>query len=168
MLKAPPLLPEEIFQRVLRLARFDGLSVTAIAALCAMLAASTGDRMGAGIGVLVAGAGLIELHGVTLLRHSEPRGMTWIINSQLLIMGAMLGYCALRLAHPQLEPLRATVTDEMKEQLAVIGWTVDQFIGTVYRFTYFAVALATFLYQGGMALYYARRRAAVTTALTEM
>jgi hypothetical protein len=56
----------------------------------------------------------------------------------------------------------------MKEQLAVIGWTVDQFIGTVYRFTYFAVALATLLYQGGMALYYARRRAAVTTALTEM
>ena len=116
---------------------------------------------GAGIGVLVAGAGAVELHGVTLLRHSDARGMTWLVNSQCLIMLSMLGYCALRLAHPQLEPLRATVTDEMKQQLEIIGWSVDHFIGLVYRFTYFAVSLATVLYQGGMAIYYFRRRGPV-------
>ena len=167
-MKAPPLLPEEVFQRVLRLARFDGLSVVLVASICAVLAASMGDRIGAGIGVLIAGAGAIELHGVTLLRHSDARGMTWLINSQCLILLGMLGYCALRLAHPQLEPLRATVTDEMKQQLDVIGWTVDQFLELVYRATYLAVSFVTGLYQGGMAIYYFRRRDAVTTALTEV
>ena len=93
--------------------------------------------------------------------------MTWLINSQYLIMVGMLGYCALRLAYPQLEPLHATVTAEMKQQLEVIGWSVDQFIELVYRMTYLAVSLVTVLYQGGMAIYYARRREAVTAALTE-
>jgi hypothetical protein len=165
MMKAPPPLPEEIFQRVLRLAQFDGLSIAVVGSVCAVLAASLGDRIGAGIGVLVAGAGAVELHGVSLLRHSDARGMTWLVNSQCLILLAMLSYCALRLAHPQLEPLRAAVTDEMKQQLELIGWSIDHFIGLVYRFTYFAVALATILYQGGMALYYFRRRGAVATAL---
>ncbi len=167
-MKAPPLLPEEIFQRVLRLARFDGLSVVVVASVCAVVAASMGDRIGAGIGVLVAGAGAVELHGVTLLRHSDARGMTWLVNSQCLIMLGMLGYCALRLAHPQLEPLRATVTDEMKQQLEVVGWSVDQFIDLVHRLTYLAVSFATVVYQGGMAIYYYRRREAVATVLTEM
>lgn len=72
------------------------------------------------------------------------------------------------MAHPQLEPLRATVTAEMKQQLEVIGWSVDQFIELVYRMTYFAVSLVTVIYQGGMAIYYVRRREAVTAALTEV
>lgn len=165
-MKGPPPLPEETFQRVLRIARFDGLSVVLVASLCAVLAASVGDRVGAAIGVLVAGAGAIELHGVSLLRQGQPRGMTWLINSQVLVMLSMLGYCALRLAHPQLDPLRATVTPEMKEQLEIIGWSVDRFIGMVYRITYLAVSLATVIYQGGMMIYYVRRRAAVTVALT--
>ena len=55
----------------------------------------------------------------------------------------------------------------MKQQLEVIGWSVDQFIELVYRMTYFAVSLVTVIYQGGMAIYYVRRREAVTAALTE-
>ncbi len=164
-MQAPPLLPAQILQRVLRLARFDGWSVAVVASVCAILTASLGDRVGAGIGVLIAGAGAIELHGVSLLQHRDAHGMTWLINSQCLILLSMLGYCALRLADPQLAPLRATVTAEMKQQLEVIGWNVDQFIGLVHRITYLAVSAATLLYQGGMAIYYYRRSAAVAAAL---
>lgn len=165
-MKGPPLLPEEIYQRVLRLARFDGLSVLVIAGGFALLAASMGDYVGAAIGLLVAGAGAIELHGVTLLRHSEPRGMRWLIGSQFFLMFSVLSYCAVRLVHPELTPLRAAVTDEMRAQLEVIGWNVEQFTKLVYRLTYLAVALATIVYQGGMAFYYQRRSAAVGLALT--
>jgi len=167
-MKAPPLLPEEIFQRVLRLARFDGWSVVMVASIGAVLAASSGDPVGAGVGVLVAGAGMVELHGVTLLRHGDARGMTWLINSQCLIMLSLFGYSAIRLAHPQLEPLRVGITEDMKQQLASIGWTVDQFLELVFRVVYLGLSLATFIYQGAMAIYYFRRRPAVTTALTEV
>jgi hypothetical protein len=165
MMKAPPLLPEEVFQRVLRIARFDGWSVVMVASVGAVLAASMGDRVGAGVGVLVAGAGAIELHGVTLLRHSDARGMSWLINSQCLIMISILGYCAIRLGHPELEALRAAITEEMKQQLEVVGSSVEEFLALFYRVTYLVVSLVTVLYQGGMAIYYFRRRAAVTAAL---
>lgn len=168
MMKAPPLLPEEIFQRVLRIARFDGWSVVLVASVGAVLAAASGDTVGAGVGVLVAGAGMVELHGVTLLRHSDARGMVWLINSQCLIMLSIFAYCALRLAHPQLEPLRAGVTEDMRQQLETIGWTVDQFLELVFRVVYFGLSLASFIYQGAMAIYYFRRRQAVTTALTDV
>lgn len=164
-MKGPPLLPEEIFHRVLRLARFDGLSVLAIAGLFALLAGAMGDWVGAVVGLLVAGAGAAELHGVMRLRHGDPRGLRWLIGSQVFLLMSVLAYCALRLARPELGPLRATVTSEMKEQLEVIGLTVDQFLGQLYRLVYLAVALLTVLYQGGMALYYYRRREAVARAL---
>ena len=164
-MKAPPLLPVEIFQRVTRLARFDGLSVVAVAGVFALIAAAMGDYVGAVIGVLVAGAGAIELHGVALLRHGDAQGMRWLIGSQFFLMASVLGYCGLRLAHPDLVPLRAAISDDLKAQLDMLGMTVDQFLVQFYRLVYLAVAFVTVLYQGGMALYYLGKRSAVETAL---
>lgn len=165
MLKAPPLLPAEVLDRVLRLARFDGLSVVAVAGSLALVAATLGDRVGAVVGLVVAGAGAIELHGASLLSRGEARGLHWLVRSQLLLLGAIIGYCAWRLLRPDLAPLHTAVTPDMQEQLELIGWTVDQFIGLVYQLTYICVAVVTLLYQGGMALYYWRRRTAVAEAL---
>ena len=164
-MKAPPLLPEETLLRVLRIARLDGLSVLVIAGLFALISALAGDGIGAVVGLLVAGAGAVELHGATLIEHSEPRGMNWLVGSQLFLLATIIGYCALRLVHPALGPLMAAVTDDMKTSLDTAGWTPEKFVGFVYNTTYYAVAIVTFFYQGGMALYYLRRREAVARAL---
>jgi hypothetical protein len=161
----PPLLPTETLRRVLRLARVDGLGVLVIAGFFALVSAAAGDYFGAVVGLLVAGAGAVELHGAALLRVGEPRGMSWLVGSQLYLMCAVIAYCGLRLWHVDLTPLRAAVTEEMKESLDLAGYTVDQFLTMVYKLTYTCVAVVTFFYQGGMALYYGRRRAAVTKAL---
>ena len=56
-MQQPPLLPAETLVRVLRLAKFDGLSVLLIAGVFALLAATAGDFSGALVGLLAAGAG---------------------------------------------------------------------------------------------------------------
>ncbi|MSU25309.1 MAG: hypothetical protein EXS32_16005 [Opitutus sp.] len=167
MPELPPLLPDETLRRVLRLARLDGLSVLAVAGLFAVLTALAGDVVGAVIGLLVAGAGAIELHGASLLREGEPRGMNWLVGSQLFLLVTVLGYCALRLLHPELGPLRAAVTEEMKTSLELADYTPDEFIRMVYNLTYAIFALVTFFYQGGMAIYYHRRRDPVAQALAD-
>lgn len=164
-MKQPPLLPEETLHRVLRVARLDGLSVAFIAGLFALFAALAGDWLGAVIGLLVAGAGAIELHGATLLVHGERRGMNWLVGSQLFLLTTVVAYCGLRLLHPGLGPLLAAVTDDMKLSLQSAGWTPERFVTFVYNTTYYAVAVVTVIYQGGMALYYFRRRAPVARAL---
>jgi hypothetical protein len=161
----PPLLPAEALRRVLRVAKLDGTSVLVIAGVFALLSALAGDFVGAVIGLLVAGAGAIELHGTTLLHHGEARGMNWLVGSQLFLLLTILGYCALRLTHPSFGPLRAAVTDDMKISLEAAGYTPDSFIRLVYNLTYAAVAIVTFFYQGGMAVYYHRRRGPVARAL---
>ncbi len=163
----PPPLPSEVLRRVLIVSRFDGISVLAVAGGCALISAAAHDLTGAVVGLIVAGAGAIELHGAALLRHGAERGMKWLVGSQLFLMAAILGYVAFRLASPDTAALQKLVTPEIADQIQQAGMTVEQFITGKLHLVYFAVAAATVLYQGGMSVYYLRRRAAVAQALLE-
>lgn len=161
----PPPLPEEILRRVLRVATFDGTCVLVIAGAGALLSASWKDGAGALVGLLVAGAASLELHGTGLLRSGDERGMRWLVSSQLCIMASILGYVGYRVSNPDIAALRKLVTPEMAEQIQQAGLSVDQFLGELPRLFAFAVAVATIVFQGAMALYYLRRSAAVEAAL---
>ena len=168
MPKAPPILPEITLQRVLRVARFDGISMAAIAGLFALVSASNHDVNGALIGVLIAGAGGMELHGAARLHGGAADGMRWLIGSQFCVLLVILGYVTWRLGHP--DPLlqaafRASLKDEQRLALQQVGMTEAEFIRFGSRMVYFGVGLMTLLYQSGMMIYYARRRAAVEQAL---
>ena len=51
------------------------------------------------------------------------------------------------------------------QAVAEAGFTDDQFLRTVYTLSSSVFGVVAFLYQGRMALYYHRRRAAITAAL---
>lgn len=164
-MQAPPPLPEKALRSVLRLARFDGWSVVAVAGSLTLLSGAFRDYVGVLIGTLVTGCGVAELRGAGLLARGEARGIKWLIGSQLFLLTTILTYCALRLARPDIATIRALITPEMKEQLETLGLGIDQFLLQVYRLTYLAVALTVTLYQGGLAFYYSRKRATVAAAL---
>jgi hypothetical protein len=164
----PPLLPSEILRRLLRVARFDGMSVLGVAGAFALISAASRDVSGAVIGLMVAGAGAIELHGVTMLRVGRIGGMRWLVVSQVYLLATMLGYAAMRLMNPDIAQLKPIVTAELAEQIQQAGMGVDQFLLEFLRLVYVAVAAVTTLYQGGMIFYYVRRRTAVEIALQEI
>ncbi|MBI5770221.1 MAG: hypothetical protein HZA93_20765 [Verrucomicrobia bacterium] len=169
-MKAPPLLPEIVFQRVLRVARFDGLSVAVLAGFFALASASAHDVPGALVGLAIAGAGAMELHGASRLSHGAADGMRWLIASQLGVMAVILGYAGWRLGHPDpllLEAFKAGLKDEQRQQLKEVGLTEAEFVRVGSRMVYCCVGLATLLYQSGMAIYYARRRRAVEQAIED-
>jgi len=177
-MKKPPPLPSEVLRRLLRVARFDGISVLGFAGACALVSASVRDVTGAVVGLIVAGAGAIELHGATLLRMGSFRGMRWLVSSQAYLMSAILGYVALKLQHPDLALMRRFMAhysaaagqdavDQFNAQLQEQGLTMDQALLGFLTFVYLALAAATLLYQGGMIFYYMRRRDSVAAALEE-
>jgi hypothetical protein len=166
----PPILPSETLRRVTRVARFDGLSVLIVAGGFALLSAASRDVSGAVIGLLVAAAGAIELHGATLLRSGRD-GMRWLVSSQLYLMAVILGYAGFRLLKPDVAWMLPYVTGEAAEPILQAaqqqGMTVEQLLIGAMGMFYLLVAVLTLVYQGGMTVYYLRRRRAVEAALQE-
>jgi hypothetical protein len=166
----PPLLPSEILRRVMRLARFDGMSLLVVSGAFALLSAASRDVSGAMIGLLIAGAGAIELHGVALLR-AGLNGMRWLVSSQLCLMAMILVYVAIRIARPDVSWIMPYVKGEAAEPIILAAQqnnlTVEQLLIEGMTTLYAMVGAITVLYQGGMAIYYVRRRVAVEIALQE-
>jgi hypothetical protein len=166
----PPILASEILRHVLRVARFDGLSVLFLAGFFALVSAASGDVSGAAFGLLIAAAGAVELHGMGLLRGADRRGMSWLIGSQLYLLSVVLGYVGYRLANPDSDPLLKMAKSALSDEIRQAGMDPVQFMAEFpreLRLLYLAVGCLTLLYQGGMAVYYMRRRAAVEAAIDE-
>ncbi len=168
MPKAPPLLPAEALHRVQRVARFDGFGVAVFAGLFALVSMSFDDLTGTAVGVIVAGAGIVELHGVTLLNTRDPRAMRWLIGGQFYLLLAILSYAAWRYAQP--DPLlmrltQAALTGDQRQTLRDIGLSETEFVRSVCRLVYVCLAFVTLIYQGGMIVYYLRRRVMVARAI---
>jgi hypothetical protein len=169
----PPLLPAEIVARMLRVARIDGGSVLVLCGALAIASAWYGDFIGAVIGVLIAGAGAFELHGASLLKAGEPRGLNWLVTSQLYLLVTILSYVGWRLASYDPAAIRHIL--ERVLHFPVIQAVLDSagvteadllpnllpMVRPLYHAGLNLVAVGTLLYQGGMALYYHRRRTAV-------
>lgn len=141
--------------------------VLAVSGLLAILSAASGDYLGAAIGVIIAGAGVFELHGASLLRTGWPNGVNWLVGSQLYLLVSILSYCTLRLSRQEIPEIPAEAMPMIELSAQQFSMTAKEYLTMLYRFTFQTVALLTLLYQGGMALYYHRRRTAVTTALLE-
>ncbi len=166
----PPILPDLVLQRVIRVARRDGLTVVVIAGGFAILSAMAGSAIGAAVGIVITGAGVFELHGVSSLRAHRATGMSWLIGSQVYLMFAVLAYCIWRLDSFDVVAARELIegSAQLRSLVHDNGQSVTQFIETLrktYIACYMLVALLTVLYQGAMALYYLRRRKPVAAAL---
>jgi hypothetical protein len=161
----PPLLPEETLARVLRLAKFDGMSVAVLGGAGALLSAYDGDVRFATIGLIVAGAGAVELHGAALLRAGEARGVRWLIASQPVLLAAIWAYCALRVMHFEMPPVPDQFRETLTRGAEQFGLTLEAYFQLMNRITAGIVAAVAAAYQGWMTIYYMRRRAAVERAV---
>jgi hypothetical protein len=159
----PPKLPSEILRRLLKVARFNGMSVIILAGLFTLVSAAELDVSGTIWGALITAGGAVEVRGVSLLKAHRP-GLQWLIGSQLYLLIVILSYVCVRILNLAKDPMLAEVTSSFKQA----GLDMDQMpidLQQLARTSYLAVAALTVLYQGGMALYYFRRRASVELAI---
>ena len=166
-MRKPPLLPTEALRRVLAVAKFDGSSLLIVAGGFSLLSAWSHDLFGMVAGLLVALAGAIELHGAGLLQAIEPRGMRWLVSSQIYLLVIVLAYAGFRLLHVDTSLLKMALNADLERTITESGMSVDAFLKAAYLLSYLALGGISILYQGGMAVYYLRRRNAVVAALEE-
>jgi hypothetical protein len=164
-MRQPPLLPEETLARVLRLAWFDGVGALVLGGIFALSSAASGQVTFAVIGLLASAAGAIELHGAALLRRAIPRGMNWLVCSQPFLWLVVVTYCITRLIVVELPPVPESLRDLFAASAQQWGLTLDEYRLVLNRITIFFVIALTTVFQGGVTLYYIRRREPVLRAL---
>ncbi len=150
---------------MLRLAKLDGITVLVLGGVFALMAAGNGQAPFAIVGLLAAGAGAIELHGVGLLRRNQPAGMPWVFASQPLLLLVIFGYCALRLTHFEMPPIPDSLREAAAANAQALGMTLEDYFRVMNRVSAGLVAAIACAYQGWMAVYYWNRRLAVAQAL---
>jgi len=176
----PPPLPEAVYQRVMRVAKAEGWSILIIASMGAFMAAGGGNVIPAIAACVAAGAGAMEIHGVQRLARGDETAVNWLVRSQLLLMLVILAYVIFRLVFFDLAAVQPQLLEVRREMLAFYeNMNVDapsfyqsdaQFMSVVrlvYTLTYCLLGIATCVYQGLMARYYHRRRAAISQALNQ-
>lgn len=166
-MRPPPLLPEETLQRVQRIARFDGMGSLVLGALFAVTAAASGEIPFTVIGLLAAGAGAVELHGLALLEKGHSRGMNWLVASQPFLLTVILSYCALRLWLLELPPIPESFEAVFRASAEQWGLSVEEYQRVLNQLTLLVVAVVAAGFQGGMMAYYLRRRRPIIEALAE-
>jgi len=162
--------PADTLRRVIKVARLDGLSIFVVSGGFALITMVLGDVVGTSVGLLVAAAGWSEWHGAKLLQRRHARGINWLVRSQLYLLVIILLYVMRQMTNYDPEYVRSMVTPYMKQMFDSVGLDIQQvlpMVRTAFYAIYGTVALVTLFYQGGLALYYRRRIAAVQTALAE-
>jgi len=159
---------EKVYRRVLFIAALDGWSVIGAAGLGTLVTLVFGDLGGSFVGLLVAGAGAMELHGRRQLRRRDAGGMRWLVRAQTFLLGVILIYCVSRLGSFDPETAMANLTPDMEVALREAGLTradIQPLVHATFVATYATVAALTLIVQGGLTLYYRSRTPRVTAFL---
>jgi hypothetical protein len=159
--------PEDTLRRVLKVSRINGWSVAAAAGLSGLVALALGDLVGVGVSLLVTLGGVLEVRGHRQLRRRDADGMGSLVRAQWVVLGAIWAYAVSRLASFDETIAREMATPDMQTLLNEMGLTLNDLMPLVRRVFYVlygSVMAVTLFYQGGLALYYRRRTAAVIQA----
>ncbi len=164
----PALTSPAALQRILHLSAINGWSVVIIAGLGTLLSALLVQSVGVAIGLLVTCGGVMELRGRRRLRRGDPTGMTLLVRAQLLVLGVIAIYVVTRLFSYDAETVLGNVTPEMQavfDEAEVVPRDLLPVIQIAFYAIYGVVLAVVVFYQGGLALYYHRRRPLVEQAL---
>lgn len=166
---APPPPPaDQALARVLKISRLNGWSIALISGLGTLLSLAFGDLVGAGIGLLAATAGGMEVRGHRLLKRGDADGLRWLVRAELFLLAIIATYATSRLLSFDAESVRENITPDQQAVLKEVGLEMTEVIPLVrlvFRLFYGAVLLLTCLYQGGMTLFYRHKAPLVRAAL---
>lgn len=144
-----------------QLARANGLGYAMFGALT--IATSVGgDVAGLGLGAVLLAVGLHERRDGRALGSGDAGAPERLARGELALFVAIAAYCGFQILRPA-----SDVSADLELLGEAAGIDAAELVMAVRGFVYFCVAVASLAYQGAMAMYFRRRRAAVDRYLRE-
>jgi hypothetical protein len=166
----PSPFPEQRFQRLLSLARFDAISLIVVAGPAALWALATREWFTAACGLAVTLCGVLEWREQRRLARGCTAALGWMCVAQLVCLAAILLYAHQLAGLARADRILALLPDFTREQLFEVfddNESAEAFLLSVQHLMVAAIAIVAILYQGGMAFFYLRSRALVQRVLAE-
>lgn len=152
--------------RAAGLARSNARGYVLFGALTLVVAIAFGlDPLGLAIGAIVTGIGVAQLRAARRLAAADPSAPRALARNELLLMGAIAGYAVLKLT------LLRETGEDLEAQLGdtgALGVDIAELAQSMNTLLYTTVLAVTLLYQGGLALYFLRRRPALERYLAQV
>ena len=147
-------------KRALNISLLNSTSVIIFGLLGLLFSLTFFSPQGLLICLLITLCGLLELQGRALLLSQNPRARSLLIWSQIALLLVITAYAAWQLAvvNPTdiLNHLPISYQDMLQQRLAIDHTGLAFLIRRFCRMLYYSLICASFLYQGGLALYYSR------------
>jgi len=150
--------------RAAAVARNNALGYVAFGALTLLLSAPRLDLPGIAIGAVLTGVGVAQLRTAPRLRRADPAAPGMLARNEAVLLVAIVIYCVLQLT--VLRTSSAALGDQLADA-GDVGVELDALLDSVNAAVYCIFLGVALVYQGGLALYFKRRRPALERYLAE-
>jgi len=151
---------EKTRTRLHRISGLNGWSIAVVAGLATVISVVSLSLKGTLVGIGITGAGFCEVWGCKFLDNDLDEARKWLLFSQFLFFIVIVTYSVYQLAvFDAAHPLSMFSSDFRESLLALVGpdqELLNQLMTKIYRTTYTAIIILSFLYQGILFWYYNR------------
>lgn len=154
---------EKEFRRLVWVTGINGYSILLFAGLITLLCCLFFfSWSGFLVGVALTAAAWLEVKGSNYLKNRRAEGLLWAERSQIAVFLTIFLYSSYQLLTVNGQSILSTLPEEIKGLLLQL-YQIDEIVlgellTMVTQVTYAAIILASLFYQGGLLLYYRRKR----------
>lgn len=147
-------------RRILWVAKYNGGSVAVFGVLCLLCSILWFTLVGILISLALIASAYMELSGRRRLKQNMPEAGRWLAGSQLLLLVAIILYAGYHLLlFDPIREMKKEISDlpsETRTQLsqALDTQAVEEWVPRIFHAFYLSLIGGTWLYQGGLGLYY--------------
>jgi len=147
---------EKVLRRLIFISGMNGWCVMVLAGICTLTSLVLGSWTGVAVCLAITSSGYMELKGRQELKRKRPEARMWLTGSQLWLLLIIVSYAGYQLF--VFDPSNMLKDIPQAEQQAMKGIVESnaQLLSAMYKAVYIAVIIASFIYQGGLWLYYRR------------
>jgi hypothetical protein len=147
---------EKVLRRLIAISGMNGWCITALAGVCTLTSLLMGSWSGVTICLAITASGYMELNGRQKLKRKLPEARIWLTGSQLWLLFIIVSYAGYQLLVFDPSNMLKYLPPAEQQAMTALVESNAQLLSTMYRAVYISVIIASFIYQGGLWLYYRR------------
>ncbi len=149
---------EKIIHGVATVSKWNGGSIALFAGLCTLFSLAFQDWLYVLVGIAITASGVMELKGRKKLLNGQPDAGKWLKGSQLWLLGLIIAYVGFNIfsfdSSDPLKDIPADILDTLRLTLEMNDQELGEYATVLNRAFYAMVLAISFIYQGGLWLYY--------------